>query len=335
MTESFSEIVDSFENTDQKGIFVQRRDPRVSVLDVFAARKIACGLEALLVQVQPVLLPGIEDWPQSEGFHVEIRPAEGKPGFALVCLELSSTKFRDVFLALAEDICSVLLLEKEPDEAIHAMLRRLFRWQEFLRKYRPDGLSEEDRIGLFGELEVLRSLFLGSLEDSKAVAGWRGCRGANQDFQYPSFALEVKTTRAATPDRIHISNVLQLDEEGIDTMFLCLVLVEQNESTGISLPGIVAEVRNRLNGHALDLFNEGLIEVGYLDTHVSNYTTTLYRVKEVRPFSVIGEFPRLLYKAIPKGVKGVKYQVSIDACDPYLVDYNAVISVVRKLNEAP
>lgn len=333
MSESFAEIVDSFEDAGQKGVFVQRRDSRIGVLNVFAARKIESGLEALLVEAQPSLLPRIEDWPRSEGFHVEIRPSQGTPRAVLVCLELTAREFREVFLSLAEDVCSVLQRESEPGEAIRAMLRRLFRWQEFLRKHRPDGLSEEARIGLFGELEVLRSLFLGVLEDSKAVAGWRGCRGANQDFQYPAFALEVKTTRAVTPDRIHISNVVQLDEEGIETMFLYLVLAEENEAAGVSLPGIVAELRRRLDGHALDLFNEGLVEVGYLDTHEALYAATLYRVREVWPFSVTGEFPRLRREDIPAGVKGVKYQIGIDACRPYLIEQDVVVTAVLSLND--
>jgi hypothetical protein len=333
MSESFTEIVDSFEDAGQKGIFVQKRDSRIEVLDVFAARKIESGLEALLVQAKPSLLPRIEDWPRSEGFHVNIRPSQDKTGAVLVCLELTAREFREVFLSLAEDVCSVLTRESEPREAIRAMLRRLYRWQEFLRKHRPDGLSEEARIGLFGELEVLRSLFLGVLADSRAVSGWRGCRGANQDFQYSAFALEVKTTRAATPDRIHISNVVQLDEDGIDTMFLYLVLAEQNEAAGVSLPAIVAELRSRLDGHALDLFNEGLVEVGYLDTHEPLYAATLYRVREVWPFSVTGEFPRLRREDIPAGIKGVKYQIGIDACKPYLVEHEVVSTAVRNLKD--
>lgn len=333
MSESFGEIINSFEDTGQKGLFDQRKDSRIGALDVFAARKIGSGLEALLVQAEPTWLPCIEDWPRSEGFHVEIRPSEGKSGTALVCLELSAPEFREVFLSLGEDICRVLQQESEPEEAICAMHRRLFRWQEFLRKHRPDGLTEEARAGLFGELEVLRSLFLDILEDSKAVAGWRGCKGAHQDFQYPDFALEVKTTRAVTPDRIHISNVRQLDDEGISMMYLYLILVDQNESTGVSLPGIVEDVRSRLNGYALDLFNEGLIEVGYLDTHAELYAATLYRVKEVRALSVTGEFPRLRREAVPEGVKGVKYQIDVDACKPYLIEHNEVVTAVQNLKD--
>ena len=334
MSDQFSDIVRSFEDPGQGGLFIQKRDPRISTLDVFAARKIETGLEALLVQVDPGQLSGIEEWPHSEGFHVVIRPAEGRPGTAaLICLELSAPEFRDVFFSLAEDICKVIEAEANPGEAIRRMHRRLFRWQAFLKRHRPDGLSQEDRVGLFGELEIIRVLFLRILDPLQAVQGWRGCKKANQDFQFPGLALEVKTTRAVTPDRIHISNVQQLDEEGIDSMFLSLVCVDQNETTGTSLSAIVAAVRKLLPDPALSLFNEGLMEVGYLDVHQSLYERDLYQVKEIINMAVGEGFPRMRRNQVPDGVKGVKYQISFDACRSFLTEQAVVLAAVQNLKD--
>jgi len=331
MTDQFKDIVESLEELEdpiQGGLFIQKRDPRIRVLDVFAARKIGTGLEALLVQIDPALLSGIEEWPQSEGFHVVIKP-EGTA--ALICLELLGPEFRDVFLTLAEDICKVIAPETDPGKAIREMHRLLFRWQEFLKRHRPDGLPQEQRAGLFGELEILRTLFLKILDPVQAVGGWRGCKKANQDFQFPKLALEVKTTRAVTPDRIHISNVQQLDDDGIDSMFLSLVWVDQNESNGTSLPAIVGEIRDLLPHPALSMFNEGLIEVGYLDAHESLYERDLYQVKEIMNFEVGDGFPRMRRHQVPDGVKDVKYQISIDACRPFLSDESVVLNAVQKL----
>lgn len=334
MPEQFAEIVGSFEEAGQSGIFDQKRVPGIEIVDVFAARKIASGLEALLIQAEPSLLPGIEEWPQSEGFHIEIRPNVGRPGLApLVCLELSAPEFREVFFSLAEDVCTVIRQQSDPREAIQAMNRRLVRWQQFLKKHRPDGLVQEERVGLFGELEILRVLFLKVLDPVQAVEGWRGCKKANQDFQYNGFALEAKTTRAATPDRIHISNVQQLDDEGIERMFLSVVWVDQNESAGVSLPSIVAEIRRSLPDPVLSLFNEGLMEVGYLDRHGPLYEKELYRTKEIMSYTVEDGFPRMTRDQVPDGVKDVKYQISIDACRPFLVEEEKLYSAVQELKE--
>ena len=65
---------------------------------------------------------------------------------------------------LGEDICKVIEPETDPHNAVREMHRRLYRWQEFLMRHSPDGLSSEQRTGLFGELELLRSLILKNLE---------------------------------------------------------------------------------------------------------------------------------------------------------------------------
>ena len=332
MTDQFSDIVGSLQDRGQGGLFIQKRDPRVSVLNVFAARKIESGLEALLVQLDPHILSGLDEWPQSEGFHVNIRPVEGRfEEAALICLELSASRFRDVFFSLAEDIVKVVEPETDPHTAIRKIHRRLIRWQEFLMRNSPDGLSPEQRTGLFGELEVLRTLFLRNLDHVRSVQGWRGCKKASQDFQYPGFAVEVKTTRAMTPDLIYISNVQQLDEEGIDDMFLSLVWVNQNESAGTSLPAIVNEIRSALSDQACTLFNEGLMEVGYFDSHEILYDKELYQVRDIMIFSVEDDFPRMKHSMIPDGVKGVKYQISIDACKPFRKDHKSFLSRLKNL----
>ena len=327
MSDQFTDIVKTLEGPETGGLFVQKRIPCVEVVEVYAAKKIESELEALLVQVDPKFLPGIDEWPQSEGFHVEVRP--GAPGEAtLVCLELASVRYREVFLALAEDIVRVLSDESDPKKAVRRMLRRLYQWQDFLKRHRPEGLSADAQAGLFGELLILDRYFLPHLDHAFAVKGWRGCKKAHQDFQFPGFALEVKTTRAVSPDRIHISNIQQLDEEGIETMFLTLVSVHPNESSGDALKDLVARIRDILSPGALVLFNEGLLEVGYLDIHDSHYEQPLYQVREILHFMVADEFPRLLRDGMPKGVKDVKYQIGLDACCPFKSGNESVLDAI-------
>ena len=334
MTDQFADIVESLTVPGQVGLFVQKRDLRISCLNVFVAKKISNSLEALLVQVDTRLLSAIMDWPQSEGFEISLKPVEGRVGeLTLICLELTSSRFRDVFMSLAEDICKVISMEADAGNATEKMHIRLYRWQEFLTRHREEGLSSDQRAGLFGELEILQSVFLKTLDPALAVRGWRGCKKAHQDFQYPSLALEVKTTRAVTPDSVYISNIQQLDEEGVDEMFLSLVWVHQNESSGASLPELIADIRSSLSGQAEAMFNEGLIEVGYLESHKSKYENELYQIREISIFSVENEFPRVTRDLIPNGVKGVNYQISIDACRAFLMKPEEFQSVISCLKE--
>lgn len=332
MTNRFKEISDTLDQPRQEELFVQKRDTRVSVLEVFVARKVDTKLEALLVFCNPQLLSDIGDWPQSEGFHVIARRGERDwEHRALICLELSSSRFRDVFFSLAEDLCRLLSSQRTEEAAVKVLLKRLYDWQRFLKRFKPEGLSLEAQVGLFGELDILRSVFLSNLNTHRAIQGWRGCKKANQDFQFPDFALEVKTTTAVIPERVFISNVQQLDDRKIARMYLGIISVHRNEATGISLPGIISQIRGTLDGQTLQLFNEGLIEVGYLDTHESTYEKALYQLQKRSFFAIVEGFPRFRIDEVPKGILSVKYSVSIDACRPFETDMDSVIEAVSKL----
>ncbi len=65
--------------------------------------------------------------------------------------------------------------------------------------------------GLWGELHTLHKLLLVSAERAIVLRGWQGNSAASQDFQYPSLAIEVKTTAAKQPQTVRISSERQLD----------------------------------------------------------------------------------------------------------------------------
>ena len=203
---------------------------------------------------------------------MEIRAADpGSRARARLYLQLTEERYRDVFYVLCEDVCSVLAIAAGERDAVRACHARLVRWQAFLKKHRPDGLSPEQQVGLFGELLILRDLFLPRLEPVVTIQAWRGCKKAHQDFQFPGKALEVKTTRAAIPDRIAVTNVQQLDEDGLAPLVLTVVHVHANETSGETLPEMVKSIKTELPDDALERFDEGLIEVGYLGTHEKLY----------------------------------------------------------------
>jgi hypothetical protein len=335
----FKPVVEKIDLSESTGSFARLRIADINVLDIFAAKKVATGLEALLVEVDSEVLSEIDDWPQSEGFQMDVDPVEGGPQpRSRLSLQLSEGRFRDVFLALCEDVCSVMAEASESHEGIRVLYRRLSRWQAFLKRNRPEGLSSEAQAGLFGELLVFRDLFLCHLGPLAATRAWRGYTKANQDFQFTGIALEVKTTRATIPDRIHISNIQQLDDEDMEQMFLTVVSVHENETVGETLPEIIESLRRSLTDPERGLFDEGLIEVGYLDEQKHLYERTRYQRKDVFHFEVRDGFPRLARSQLPTGVQSVKYQISIAACRPFETEEKSVLSAVqahlREVNNA-
>ena len=329
MSTLYSSVVDSLNPARAGGTHVQKRIDAVTALDAYAARRTADALEALIIELGTSALAGISEWPDAKGLDVLPTPIESGPsGRTRILVQLSETRFRQVFRALCADICGVLAAATNERDAVAAFHRRLVRWQSFLQRHAPEGLGGDARCGLFGELLVLRDLILPNIPHASALRSWRGSKKAHQDFQFSRLALEVKTSRATLLDRVSVSNVQQLDDDGVDKMFLTVVHVHENESTGESLPAIIDDLRSILTDDCRDLLDDGLQEVGYLDAHRQLYERTLYQPIDTLHFEVRVGFPRLVRSAIPSGIKSVKYQLAIEACRSFLVDRNSIVQAL-------
>lgn len=319
----FTDQLVKIESKSAKGFLYHRlRISAVSVVDALAAVRISDDLEALRVTVSSESLVKLEEWPECSGFHVKMEPEQaGSPHSDMhLYLQLSDARYRDVFHALCNDICSVLANLTEKENAAKEIHTRLVKWISFLRQHREGGLSPESQVGLFGELLILRDLFLPELSPLVAVSAWRGCKKAQQDFQFPDRAMEVKTSRATTPEKVSISSIQQLDEKDLDPLVLSLVHVHAGESSGESLPDLIAGLRSVMGVAEVDLLNEGLQEVGYLDSHEKKYERQRYQLNGIRHFLVGEGFPRILRENLPDGIKNVTYQISLDAIGDFLLE---------------
>lgn len=129
---------------------------------------------------------------------------------------------------------------------IEMMLRRL-------------GLSEDELLGLLGELRFLEVL-LASATDMReraiALDSWRGHERNVSDFCRGNYSVEVKTT-ASERSRHHINNVAQIDPRPLDPnlgseqLFLVSIGLQpcigpSNDSNSFSLPSQVDSILQKL-----------------------------------------------------------------------------------------
>jgi hypothetical protein len=297
--------------------YVRLRLPSVSACPAYAARKISDGTTAIMLEVHADAVSPNTEYPQSKGFEITVDALEpGRAGRIRLVLALVDPRFGDVFGALCEDVVGSLISARGEASAVQIFLSRLFSWQAFLRKHDPGGLTLQARRGLYGELIAMLDFIERGLPPEEAVQAWKGCRGAPHDFQLKHGSLEVKTTSASTPHSFHVSNVAQLDDSGVETLFVLLVVLYETEGGAQSLPELVQAIRERLQSSAIDAFDSCLREAGYLDVHSELYANPRYTIRTQRYFRIHSGFPRLLPAALPLGVEDVTYTVSIAACTP-------------------
>jgi hypothetical protein len=279
------------------------------------------------------------------------RPAESMPEFpatqAIECrtrlqtggrkmtivVELIDPALSDVFTPLVEDLADRIADAPDEQAATAELASGLARWQELFEQLARDGLSALARRGLAGELLVMQNDVLPHVSAEAAVSAWTGPLKANQDFQRPAVAVEVKVTTGQNPQGFVVANERELDSTATGTLVVAhLSLDERRGGTGSSINDLVDDVRQRLDGHpvALAEFNARLARVGYFDIHRDMYLEPRYEARALRHLHVRDGFPRITEADVRPGVGAIRYTVSLSACEGYEIDAGDVHKLIAQ-----
>lgn len=239
-----------------------------------------------------------------------------------VALATRSATYNDIFSRLVEDLVDAMQGARSESQVVDLIGARLRNWQRFLEQADPSGLSVEAQAGLFGELWFLRDRLMPQIGFS-AVTAWQGPLRAIQDFQSGDWAIEVKTTRQAAPAVIRIANERQLQSDGLATLALVLVAVEQRVGGGPTLVDMVASVRGALvaGSAAVAELEDRLLSAGYHDEHENLYRDNAFALRWVLCALVANAFPRITEHDLPSGVGDVSYSVTVDACRQHEIGF--------------
>jgi hypothetical protein len=232
-----------------------------------------------------------------------------------------------VFCTLLADL--IQYLPRSTTGPAAALVRRIRTWQRMLERGLATGLSSREQAGLFGELLALRELVIPA-SGVEAVATWVGPLRAPQDFVAGATGLEVKTVSRREAGQCRIANEHQLDVAGLDDLLLVHQVVRAGDE-GVSLVELVDELRSdRSVAAQRALFEERLLEAGWLDAHRQQYQESRYSLISRRCFVVEDGFPRIIPTDIPPGVTNVSYMVDLGACMPYLLDEDRVRTLLSR-----
>lgn len=280
---------------------------------IMAARHMPDDREALLLGFQDVRPPSASDLPAGRGFLVEIVRDPALPRLVLIALARQPGAQLDLFGAMAQDLVSVIRAQESTDDARVVMTRvvaRIRAWQDFMLRERSGVLSEEDEIGLHGELHILMELADRLQEPAAAVDAWKGPMRGLHDFVLPVGAIEVKSSVAAAGFRAVISSLDQLDQAVRSPLHLAAVRLK-DDAAGMTLPERVATTRERLSGLAASAFSLRLLRYGYIEVMAEHYTRRL-KLGDVRLFEVTDSFPSLTVRTVPRGVISASYVIDLD-----------------------
>lgn len=309
------------------GIVARRFRPDVSV-DLFLGIERPSATYLIFVQASRTSFARNLRWPTSSGFITsqETVPEDGKKMRLVV--RLTSPTYRDLFATIVNDVFECVAPAMTERAALQSIAGRLDKWQRFFAQHGGEGLSPLAQRGLYGELWFLKEFLLPCCGSRVAIENWTGPLAKDQDFQLSSGTFEVKTSTTSPDYKIHVSNVRQLDDSANHALFLVHVALEERHSQGLTLPGLVENIRSAA-GDQIALFNERLHQAGYLDSHASRYSSAGYVVKSRQFFRVERDFPRIREQELRPGVGNVSYTITLGSCMPFEVPDTEVNSLLK------
>lgn len=261
-----------------------------------------------------------------EGFSVEYSTKKDSPDIYRCRIISSDSLSTSIFNSLVDDICFCV---NRDDANVIDIVKRVKLWIEFFRKVGKGILNTKEQVGLFGELVLICSLLEKGHFD--VIKAWSGPSGKAKDFLINGSAIEVKTLLSDDKNEIRISNVSQLDNSGLDKLYLFVYLVFQDNLDGDSIPDLVDQIYMRLDAFPdlKQVFYEKLLLMGYseyqADLYHDRFVTSSYRV-----FRVDDNFPCIIPSDLKNGIRSIKYTIDLSACDSFIESMEDICDLFKK-----
>ena len=301
-----------------------------SACSIFVGQHQPSGLIDLSFEVKPDSVKKVSLHHEAKGFEVNVQKAPTAPDKNLrrICITLNRKSFSELFKYLAADIVGKCNMAKTEADAVQILDARLDNWRRFLEKTGTDGLSTTLQTGLFGELFFLRALLTKGVSSSCALNAWHGPLRENQDYCFGPMAVEIKASTSNNANCVSISNVRQLDDTGLENLYLYHASFDRREGSGETLKNSVDSLLSffQKSGSACeDMFESLLITQGYHHCQSHLYDLAGYTLRNQQLYEVKEGFPRITESDLTEGVVEARYKIDLSTAETFKKDLNQII----------
>lgn len=204
-----------------------------------------------------------------------------------------------VYFTLCDDLVAALesSCAKDESSAVMCLKNRFTAWRKMFRQERGS-LSEEQVVGLLGELYFMDKFLISEIGAARTVKAWSGIDGTNKDFSDGCRWYEVKATSLGA-NFVKINSLAQLSS---DVPGALVVVRYETMSQGYDDPDCtVSKIFKRIMASIEDDavradFLTKLVSYGF--DVVQETEGNRYRVEEMAFYRVDDTFPRVLEKDI-------------------------------------
>ncbi|WP_413060856.1 PD-(D/E)XK motif protein [Sphingomonas carotinifaciens] len=281
---------------------------------VHAGRRLPGNEEAVLVSFPETRIPPSRHLPHGHGFEVSrLAQQIAGPHMATIGLVREPAGSLELFETMADDVMRVLRRGSRGGDKglLELFLRRVAAWQDFMRRPGDDRLSNEQEVGLFGELVMLEQLIRAGVSPVDAVECWEGPLDGLHDFAIGAGAIEVKSSIAVTGFPARIGSLEQLDDAERQPLYLAALRLAVTPD-GETLAALVKRLKSELKDTgAAGVFDSRLMHAGYQNGQAELYVRSFAAAGE-RLFLVGSGFPRLTPTMVNPAIRNAVYSIEVD-----------------------
>lgn len=251
----------------------------------------------------------------------------GRERQSYINLKCTGYHHKEEFTNLVKEICDQVFYWKiDIYEAVNIVMRRNI---SFWGKNQKRVLSEEQQLGLYGELIVLEKL-LDICGLDVALNSWAGPKGGMQDFSLNNGLIEVKTTFLRKHQHT-INGLEQLNPLNKEIPLLLVSNLVEVSNEGENLTEIVERIITKLNFRPdlVEYFLSLINKVNYDKNH-SNYYSFFFLYQSIG-FIVDEHFPTLniinIEQPLSSRIRKITYVLDMEGLpgvqltDDFLISY--------------
>lgn len=197
------------------------------------------------------------------------------------------------------------------------IIARWNKWRSMFKRQNTELLTENQVVGLIGELLFLRDYMITTYGKEDALMSWGGPSKSHKDYEIKNTWYEIKTIRQGA-SKVKISSIEQLDSDVEGNLVVySLEVTNENVERSISLNLLVKQLFAIFEEFELfSLFQSKLIEVGY--SCEEEYDTYNYKFIRRDIYRVKDGFPRISLNDLIEGIVGVSYDISLSNIKSFL-----------------
>lgn len=225
-------------------------------------------------------------------------------------LSLKDKNQKTIFYYFIDEVLE--FLAANPTSGINEVAAHVARWRRLFAggSFSPMSISEE--VGLLCELHLLLELTEAGIPG--ALERWVGPENANHDFEFPTFSIECKGSRALERMSVEIHGERQLIPTDDKDLFLEFRRYQLNPDGQLSIPALVGELLElgAVNPETL-LSKLRLVGCDPFNVTAEDSFNKFFAIDQFA-FHVTEEFPRVVIRNDNNRINNVRF--SIDLAGP-------------------